>query len=376
MGCNQLILIRTDANSRIAGGHLMRCLSIAGACLRLGMKVWLLISDRESEAFAQSLLTSPNLSGLSLRRLPNADYRELERELVSLPQVLTEIVNRENLTYDSTVFLLDSYFAVPTYFTALKSFTGGQMKTAYLDDLRTLDPAVDLVINYDVISESSLPQYQNAYRRAGSLLLGASYTPLRPQFENTDDFLREDTLREKVTNILVTTGSSDPCHLCADMAWRFAGLQTAGSNLNGTRLHLVIGRYNEDRERLFSLQKKLPFLQLHENVSNMASLMKSCDLAVSAAGTTLYELCAAGIPSVSLVMADNQLACAKAFGDSGVLPCGGDIRTDREQVLQAVFSFMTDMSCNYEKRKTAHAAMKRLVDGNGALRLGKALKEL
>ena len=65
---------------------------------------------------------------------------------------------------------------------------------------------------------------------------------------------------------------------------------------------------------------------LHEQVSDMAALMSTCDLAFSAGGTTLYELCAVGVPSVSFSMADNQLPGVKAFDDANLIPWAGDIR--------------------------------------------------
>lgn len=38
----------------------------------------------------------------------------------------------------------------------------------------------------------------------------------------------------------------------------------------------------------------------------MSELMQQCDMAVSAAGSTLYELCACGMPTITYVLADNQ----------------------------------------------------------------------
>lgn len=41
-------------------------------------------------------------------------------------------------------------------------------------------------------------------------------------------------------------------------------------------------------------------------------------------GTTLYELCAVGVPSVSFTTADNQLSAVKTFSDVQIIPYAGD----------------------------------------------------
>lgn len=108
----------------------------------------------------------------------------------------------------------------------------------------------------------------------------------------------------------------------------------------------------------------------------MASLMCSCDLAVSAGGTTLYELCALGIPTISFTMADNQLTNAKAFDSVQAIPYAGDIRFQQDEVLHRVLHFMTDMSQNFKSRKNAHETMSRFVDDRGSARIADALLRL
>lgn len=370
MGHNQLVIIRTDANSKISSGHLMRCLSIADACQSLGMKVYFLASDKESDIFVSSILGNLQTAcGHSI--LPNADYRNLDQEISTLPHVFKDIMEQEECFYDTTVFFLDSYFVTPKYVKSLK----GQVKTAYIDDLQLFDYPVDLVINYDVIPANKQSANEAAYQQSGKTLLGPAYTPLRQQFQNIDY-----SVRNKVNDILVTTGGSDPYHICIEIVQRFAsGNHSMTHKIKNTALltlHIIVGKYNEDREALLELAKELPFLQLHENVTDMAALMSRCDLAISASGTTLYELCAVGVPTVSFIMADNQLTAAHAFAEAGAIPCTGDVRTEKEQVINGILAFVTEMSKNINKRRSAHDAMSRLVDGKGAMRIAKALQEL
>lgn len=364
MGCNQLVIIRTDANSKISSGHLMRCLSVADACQRLGMKVYFLVSDKESDTFVNSMLG--NLQTVcSHLILPNADYQDLEQEISTLPHALKDIMKQEECSYDTTVFLLDSYFVTSKYLESLK----GDIKTAYIDDLQLFDYPVDLVINYDIIPPEKMAAYEAAYGQAEKTLLGPSYTPLRPQFQNIDYCVRNE-----VNDIIVTTGGSDPLHICIEIAQRFVKYHSKNASL--PTLHIILGKYNEDRDALLKLAEELPFLQLHENVTDMAALMSHCDLAISASGTTLYELCAVGIPTIGFTMADNQLTAAHAFAEAGAIPCAGDVRTEKKQVIERILDFMTEMSESIDKRRSAHDAMSRLVDGNGAMRIAKALQEI
>ena len=353
MGTDRLVYFRTDGNSHIATGHLVRCLSIADACFSLGMKVCFLVSDQESQALLQSFDPACRFP---VRILETAVYDDLEKELPEVLGMLNEAGQAEQ------IFFLDSYYVTEHYLSAVRTAA----KVAYLDDLQLFDYPADLLINYDVIPESRSASYQAAYQNAARTLLGASYTPLRAQFTNLQPYCRD-----RVSNILVTTGGSDPYHFCLRLIAAFR----ENSFLHLCQLHVVVGRLNEDKDKLYKLADELPFLQLHENVSDMASLMASCDLAVSAAGTTLYELCAAGVPSMSFCLADNQLTAAKAFDEAGAIPCAGDIRCNCDEVLVKIMNFVTDMLGNFQKRLTAQATMRQLVDGKGAVRIAKALTE-
>ena len=354
MGTDRLVYFRTDGNSHIATGHLVRCLSIADACFSLGMKVCFLVSDQESKALLQSFDPACRFP---VRILETAVYDDLEKELPEVLGMLNEAGQAEQ------IFFLDSYYVTEHYLSAVRTAA----KVAYLDDLQLFDYPADLLINYDVIPESRSASYQAAYQNAARTLLGASYTPLRAQFTNLQPYCRD-----RVSNILVTTGGSDPYHFCLRLIAAFR----KNSFLHLCQLHVVVGRLNEDKDKLYKLADELPFLQLHENVSDMASLMASCDLAVSAAGTTLYELCAAGVPSMSFCLADNQLTAAKAFDEAGAIPCAGDIRRRCDEVLGNVMNFVTYMSENSKKRKAALETMRQLVDGKGAVRIAEALIEM
>ena len=60
-----------------------------------------------------------------------------------------------------------------------------------------------------------------------------------------------------------------------------------------------------------------PSVHVFRNLDDLAPLMREADLVVSAAGTTLYELCAVGVPTVTVPVVDSLLANVCGFDKRG-----------------------------------------------------------
>lgn len=370
-----MILIRTDGNEHLATGHLVRCLSIARMLEKKGKKVIFLVSDEKSQKLLKDLslsLFSRDDISLECHVLKSARYDHLERELSELIPFLASL--------SSPMLLVDSYAVTPSYFTSLKPYA----RLAYMDDLRAFDYDVDLVINYDVIPENLRKVYENSYTKAEKCLLGAAYTPLRPQFWDTSYFVRD-----RIQDVLITTGGSDPYEFCEPMIRALLSLNP------DLRLHLILGKLftASSAAALESLASKNPHIQLYRSVSDMAGLMKQCDFAISAAGTTLYELCAIGVPSVSIAMADNQKVMAETFARTGAVPYAGDIRhpssdpflwdfdkiqdlLPKEEIQELpcrIASLIRTLDSAPRIRQSMYTKMRYLIDGKGAERIAKAL---
>ncbi len=351
--CTRHILIRTDGNPEIATGHLRRCLSIAEALSERGAGVEFALADQVSAGLFASF--APN--GLYPVHVLDTDYRKPGEELKALGALLSG--------GDYDVLLVDSYFVTPDYLTALKAM----VKTAYLDDLCAFDYPADLVINYDPDPPADF------YTKAGRLLAGYRYTPLRRQFQGI-----RPRIRDQVENVLLSTGGTDD----PDIAGRLMRELLKGermqvqeknplrSNPASWNYHILAGPMNRHRSGLERLAQDHPNVQLYENVSRMADLMAECDLAVSAAGTTLYELCAAGLPTVSYTLADNQLASARGMESSASLPWAGDARSD-PRLPTKIAGILTELAQDKQKRQELSAAMHACVDGNGAARIAQEL---
>lgn len=397
------IYFRTDGNSKIATGHLMRCLTIARACTRQGATVKFIVSDEESLALLRERFEIPQeFSTCCL----NSNYENLSPEVPALLSSLSADSEAIGTVSDVKPWIfIDSYYASTSYFMALRE----HFRIAYLDDLRSIDCTVDLLINYDTGEDCDC--YSNAARK----LLGAQYTPLREQFHAPSY-----TVRPEAKHVLLSTGGTDPYRVAESLLHNIYGqtlptgsLSDMQNHLPGTNetaslrsihYHILTSRANTRYDALNALAQTHPSVHIHTNVTEVAALMASCDLAVSAGGTTLCELCAVGVPSISYLMAENQRTAVETYAKRNLIPCAGDIRPSastqdsdscihhastnsvslsitenpdsyipRSSTLRHILGFLSGMAQDYDARTAVSSSMRSFMDGSGAELIAQAL---
>lgn len=341
-----MILFRADGNPEIGSGHVMRCLSIADAAKDQGLECRFAVADG---SFSQTVRDR----GFSCEVL-GTDYRHMDAERDALARLL--------LRDGPAAMVVDSYFVTPEYLTWLGRFAD----VTYIDDLAAFAYPVKNLVNYNIYGPEL--DYEGLYKAAGvpapRLLLGPRYAPLRKQFQN----IPPRVARRAAADILVSTGGADPEH----MALRIARYLISWRPASRYVFHLVAGGMNPDVQALRQIAKKCPWMQLHENVQDMAALMCRCDLAIAAAGSTLYELCACGVPTITYAFADNQLLGMEAFEKQGMMQSAGDIRLLREPE-KAIMYELDELARDSAKRERMRQKMRALSAGDGANKILDAL---
>jgi len=327
-----MITIRTDANKSIATGHLMRTLTIARECLHLNIPISFIFADTESEKIFKKI--NPDWSKFNIKIL-NTQYDKPETELDKLFSIITNP--------KPTCIIIDSYFITPRYLTEINK----KVRTIYLDDLNLFDHPVDMVINYCINAENL---YTQSAHKEKKYLLGTKYVPIRNQFRNTSY-----QVKQKITDILITTGGADDENIISKII--DATCITLDNSVN---CHVVIGMLNKHRENLSKTASKNPKIIIYENHLEMASLMQKCDLAISAAGSTIYELCAIGVPTICFTTADNQIPNATGLAANKALIYAKD---------KDFATHINKLANDYQQRKKLSETMQNLVDGYGASRI-------
>ena len=277
------IIIRADANSWLGSGHVIRCLSISKELVRFGYKTFFAVSDEEAKCFVEQRGGSASvISGDPSHFV----FDDGARIVHFANEVGAEIV------------LIDSYAVTDEFFAGIAS-KKASCKIAYIDDLYTFERGhlirphrwpVDLLIDYLLYADPR--SYKNIYGGTDTeTLIGPAFAPIRSHFAN---FTGESAYNGE--NILITTGSMNPGNLLERIVDACLELPSCKT------INVVVGSQasfvppSEDRR-----------ISVLRGIDDLAPYMQKADLVVSAAGTTLYELSAVGVPTLAILMVFKSL---------------------------------------------------------------------
>lgn len=344
---NNMIAIRADANEMIGTGHVMRCLSIAQKMRLIGNGVCFITADNCSRPMIEN-------QGFEVICLDSVwDHLNSETDK------LIEVIRFRNIK----VILIDSYFVTFSYLSEIQKNT----RVAYIDDVHEFAYPVDLLINYNVYADQI--HYSSIYSGEGipKFALGCKYAPLREEFCDV-----KKQINQAASKILITTGGTDRYNVTGALIECFK----SKSDFLNYDFYFVLGRFNQNIDWLKEAYGEYKNIHFLINISDMDHYMKMCDIAITAGGTTTYELCACGIPSIMYTLADNQLEIAKAVSERNLIPLMGDVRKNLGECVENIHSQLRILCENYELRRNLSERMQMLCDGRGCERIVNLLNGL
>jgi UDP-2,4-diacetamido-2,4,6-trideoxy-beta-L-altropyranose hydrolase len=170
-----------------------------------------------------------------------------------------------------------------------------------------IDDLADRSHDCDLLLDQSLGRcsqdYVHLVPEPAKLLLGPKYALLRPEFAQWRDASLARRETPQLRHILVTMGGVDADNVTGRV---LAALQREETTTLD-KITVVLGPHAPWREQVTKQAADMPVpTQVLSGVDNMAELMTSCDLAIGAGGSTTWERCALGVPTVTIVLAENQ----------------------------------------------------------------------
>lgn len=334
-----MFYIRADANEKIATGHMVRCLAIAEAAREAGEDTTFIMADDRGKG----LVDAKGFQSIVL----NTTWDEMNTEIPTILEVIKENGIKS--------LFIDSYFVTETYLTELRKIT----HVAYIDDLNLFKYPVDTLICY--ASYYKKFAHEDNYTDT-ELLLGINYAPLRHEFSQCG----EKKIASKIENVLLMSGGTDQYDI-------IEGVLDAIDKKRYKNIYVTCGIFYQGINELKRKYENYPSVKIMRNIPDIKNYMDAVDIAVTGAGTTLFELCAVGLPAISYILADNQILNGRQFDADGIIPCMGDVRQD--DIVHKVAEYLERYDGNQLERKKISLKMQKYVDGKGAMRIAQKMIE-
>lgn len=328
------IAFRADASIQIGTGHVMRCLTLAEALRSQGHECAFICRDHsgnlgtliKERGFQLSLLNDSHPSERGTGGECDSAVRHADWLGVPWQQDAEQTLEALN---GHVEWLIVDHYALDARWERRVS--------KRVDALMAIDDIADRPHECKLLLDQNLGRKAQDYNRllpeSCIRLIGPHYALLRPEFAG----LRERSLERRRTpelrRILITLGGVDQDNVTSQVL----GVLSESQLSPETELDIVMGASAPALEEVRQQAEALPFsASVSVNVKDMAERMCLADLCIGAAGSTSWERCCLGLPTMTMVLAENQKDAAKAISMHGaalVMQGSSDLKAALQHLL-------------------------------------------
>lgn len=236
-----------------------------------------------------------------------------------------------------------------------------------VDDLADRKHVCDILIDQTFGRDKR--DYHDLVPNHCEVLCGTTYALLRPEFSKWRQYSLERREGNKLQHILINLGGVDKNNITSRILESLKQAPLPKS----CKITVVMGTTSPWLSTVITKANQLPwFTEVKTGVSNMAELMANSDLAIGAAGSTSWERCCLGLPTVMLVIAENQLLTAKNLEDSGAVR----VVLNDYSLTQIINQYLCQFIQNPEKLKAMSQSSADILDGYGTYKVIEQMKSL
>ena len=345
-----------DASRNIGTGHMMRCLALANEAKQQDWECIFVLRDPED--WIIEYITSFD-HGVKKLRSGDCDKKTYNATAHGdwLPVSQTQDAN-ETLQVifdlDPDWIIVDHYALDAIWFSIVEKTTA---KVLVIDDLGDRKLICDLLLDQNL--GASEEKYDGKLSTNCRLLLGPTFALLRSEFKDWRERSLEGRLDRNVENILITMGGVDADNHTLQILKEISKSEYAMK----CAFTVVVGRsYPHTNSLNVFLQASKLNVSVLSNVKNMAEIMSSADICIGAAGSTSWERCCLGIPTITFAVADNQIP----------------IFDELEKHSCAIASSIDQICADFERlvNKDDNAVLKRLSSNSASVTDGKGVQRV
>jgi UDP-2,4-diacetamido-2,4,6-trideoxy-beta-L-altropyranose hydrolase len=341
------IVFRVDSSLDIGTGHIMRCLTLAEQLKKRDATVTFI-----SRALPGNIINIIRENGYQVFELStdsdfqNTSFFEYYEKnwLKDAKETLEHIKN--NITIID-MLVLDHYGLDYKWESVLYPEVNTFM---VIDDLANREHKCDFLLDQNFYLGLQ-DRYISLVPEKCRLLLGPQYVLLREEFINLADSIKKRN--GQINRILVFFGGTDPTNE-TDKALR--ALANFGEEF---QVDVIVGTSNPNKKNIQDFCENHNNFQCFTQVTNISEFMNKADLAIGAGGTTTWERCFFGLPSITIIVADNQKEATESVSYVGAaVNLGVSSQVDESDIVEAVNNLIKDQ----EKMKSLSQKSRELVN--------------
>ena len=334
------IVIRVDSSTKIGSGHLMRCLTLAKQ-LKKKEQAELYFISRDLEGNLNNLIRS---QGFNLIALPhhNVDVSLKGYESwLTVPQSVDAMETEKILKYLQPIdkLVIDSYAIDISWESIMRPYVN---EIFVIDDLANRKHDCDVLLDQNFYLDMN-SRYNDLVPSTCELRLGPKYALLREEFYEAKKQLRQRD--GSIKNILVFYGGIDLTNETMKALQAIVDL-----NLLKVVINVVVGVGNANKESIEEYCKQHDF-HYYCQIDNMAELMNQADLALGAGGSTTWERCFLGLPSIVTSVAKNQEKISQdLFAEDYIIYLGKAQDCNIEKIVKTIKNLNKNLLINIQKK--------------------------
>lgn len=343
-------------------GHVMRCLTLAEVLKQHGSDCQFICREHPGNLIEHIRNKGFLVHALPLkgsRSSPEVDEADAEVQLAHATWL--GATHQEDAIQSSAILsdlkpdwlIVDHYALDARWEKALKPH---YQKLMVIDDLADRLHQCDLLLDQTFGRDAK--DYASLTPDTCTLLCGSHYSLLRAEFAALRNYSLERRKTPRLEHVLITMGGVDKDNATGQILQALKNAELP----DNCRISVVMGSTAPWLTEVRQLAEQMPWLTtVKVGISEMAQLMADSDVAIGAAGATSWERCCLGLPTVMLVLADNQRKIAQSLEHANAifLLQGPEEISDRLPQL-----LLRLASSPYERARMSQAASK-IADGNG-----------
>jgi UDP-2,4-diacetamido-2,4,6-trideoxy-beta-L-altropyranose hydrolase len=356
------VIFRADASSTIGIGHVTRCVSLACSIQKLGGDVIFLCKDLPGKhsKFIESKGFFVKTIAANWQPAKNNVTSRYDEVMLRRHAIFDAVQTQEIIGSVGTVdwLVLDSYGLGFEWEKLIRPIVSNLM---VIDDFVDRPHFADLLLNQNILSRSER-EYAAKTNEKCRVITG-------PQFSLLDDIyerLRKKTppRQGKVKRILVYFGGADSTNLTGKV---LRALQKG--KFENLSVAVVLPASGPHRANVEYLAEILPFVEVHDNLPNLANLIAWADLAIGAAGSSSWERVCLGLPSLVVSISEDQRLVASGLEKNGLARWIGhhDSLSCREIIREIKIAVNSGLLSGWSLR------CRNRVDGAGAHRVAQLM---